>query len=152
MRSSTNRTENDTPDSLSLAADIVGAVADSAGIDPLDLPSLHEAVDVECLAEYRKYNQDGRDIAFPYAGHCVTVSASGSVAAVPLSTVASPASIASRLADSTSVDTSSGWQWEPFSGYYSVQYDRGAGERTLVFGEDGPEAWIESDDAIPVEA
>lgn len=143
---------NHTPDSRSLAADIVAAVADSADIDPLDLPSLHDAVDTACLADYLEYDRDGRDIAFPYAGYCVTVSASGSVAAVPLAAVASPASIASGLADSTSVDTSRGWQWEPFSGYYSVQYDRGAGDRTLIFGEDGPDAWIESDDTIPIEA
>ncbi len=146
-----NRAANYTPDSISLAADIVGAVADSAGVDPLDLPSLHEAVDAECLADYLEYDQDGQDVAFPYAGHCVTVTAAGAVTAVPLSAIASPASIVSRLADSTAVDTSRGWQWEPFGGYHSAQYDRGGGERTLVYGEHGGGAWIESDDAVPVE-
>jgi len=152
MSPSTNQTENCTLDSVSLAADIVVTVADRAGIDPLDLPSLHEAVDAECLADYLEYDRDGQEVAFPYAGYCVTVTASGSVTALPLSAIASPASIASRLADSTAVDTARGWQWEPFSGYHSAQYDRGAGERTLVYGESGAGAWIESDEVIPVEA
>lgn len=152
MDPTTNRAENETRDSVSLAADIVTAVADSTGVDPLDLPSLHDAVDAECLADYLEYDQDGRDVAFPYAGHCITVTAAGAVTAVPLSVIASPASLASKLADSTAVDTARGWQWEPFSGYHSTQYDRGTGERTLVYGEHGGGAWIESDDATPVEA
>ncbi|MBX0286678.1 HalOD1 output domain-containing protein [Haloarcula salinisoli] len=151
MGPTTNRAENQTPDSVSLAADIVTAIADRTGIDPLELPSLHDAVDAECLADYLEYDQDGQDVAFPYAGYCVTVTAAGAVTAVPLSAIASPASIASRLADSTAVDTSRGWQWEPFGGYHSTQYDRGAGERTLVYGEHGEGDWIESDDAVPVE-
>ncbi|MDS0282497.1 HalOD1 output domain-containing protein [Haloarcula onubensis] len=152
MRHATNRTENWTPDSASLAVDIVTAVADRAGADPLDLPPLHDAVDLECLAEYLEYDQDGRDIVFPYAGYSVTLTAAGAVAVVPLSAATSPAAIAAALADSTVPDPARGWQWEPFGGYHATRYDRGDGERTLVYGDRDAGAWIESDEAVPVEA
>jgi hypothetical protein len=152
MRPPTNRTACWTPDSRSLAADIVTAVADRAGVDPFDLPQLHDAVDVDRLVEYIEYDQDGEDIVFPYAGYSVTLSPRGAIAAVPLSALVSPAAIASALAGSAVTDTARGWQWEPFSDYHSARYDRGEGKRTLVYGVSGEGAWIESDESIPVEA
>lgn len=152
MRPSTNRTANRRLDSASLAADIVSAVADRTGADPLDLPALHDTLDVDALADYLEYDHDGGDVVVPYAGYCVPVTPAGVVTAVPLSTVTSPAAIAGALADSAVLDTACGWQWEPFSGYYSAQYDRGEGERTLVCGEHGEGAWIESDETVTIEA
>jgi|GEM_PF-2132676 hypothetical protein len=151
MRPYVNRTESRPLDSASLAADIVSAVADRTGADPLDLPALHDTLDVDALADYLEYDHDGGDIVVPYAGYCVTVTPSGVVTAVPLSAITSPAALAAALADSTVPDPACGWQWEPFSGYYGAQYDRGTGERTLVCGEHGDGAWIESDEAVPVE-
>lgn len=147
-----NRTENRTYDGASLAADIVSAVADRTGADPLELPALHDTVDVDALADYLEYDHDGGDIVVPYAGYCVTVTPASVVTAVPLSAITSPTAIAAALADSAVRDTAFGWQWEPFSGYYGAQYDRGTGERTLVCGKHGEGDWIESDEAVPVDA
>lgn len=56
---------------------VVQSVADAAGVDPLDLPPLYDAIDPDTLAAMTDETEVG--ITFQYAGHAVEVRSDGSV-------------------------------------------------------------------------
>jgi len=119
-----------TADSLTMR--VVDAVAETRGVDPLDLPPLYDTVDPDLLADYvglcRRTGSRPDRVAFDYAGCRVEVGTSGVVEALALGTGAG-ATPGSRM----------------------VRYECKGQEQVLVTEPDREEAWLRSDCAVPVE-
>ncbi len=64
-----------------LSTTVISAVADSAGVQPLELPPLYETIDPDTLDSlFRPSTGDGPDhISFTHVGYAVTVYGDGTV-------------------------------------------------------------------------
>jgi hypothetical protein len=76
-------------EAASPSTEVVRRVASEAGVDPIDLPPLYEAVDPDALDRFLE-SVDGTTptvseaVRFRYAGYHVAVEADGAVALSPL--------------------------------------------------------------------
>lgn len=71
-------TRNPSAPAQSIVIQVLDAVAAYVDIDPLELPSLYEAIDPEALDSLITSMPEG-SVAFSYAGYTVSVDASGSI-------------------------------------------------------------------------
>lgn len=73
-----------TDDAESLTVRVVEEVAEREGVDPLDLPPLHDSIDTDALESLFSgpiagAERDGVEITFTYRGYAVTVAADGAI-------------------------------------------------------------------------
>lgn len=70
--------ESTTVDTADLCSDIVTAIAERTGADPLEMDPLYDAVDVDAIEAIVGSAEDAT-VEFAYHGHTVVVDGDGSV-------------------------------------------------------------------------
>lgn len=61
-----------------LPRDVVDAVSDVRGIDPLELdPALEDCINTTALRQLARHDTDGWELAFEFSEHTVTVTGDG---------------------------------------------------------------------------
>jgi len=136
MTPSTWESTQGSVDASSLTVQIVDAVADAAGVDPLDLPPLYDTVDPDLLADYvdrcRRLGGPSDRVAFDYADHRVEVTTGGAVEVLSLE----------PDGDATPGATDSSRM---------VRYECDGQAQVLVTEPGHDEAWLRSDYAVTID-
>jgi len=129
-----------------LTCDIVTAIGDVTGTDPLTLPPLYDRLDIDALAEQlERWQRRGRyyeRVVFAFESHLIEVEADGNVMVSQLPTGDSPAHIAELLAG-TGSPTGNGQGEERRLSQYGA-------DLTLAHDPTVAGAWIQSDHTLPV--